>query len=1009
MLIGGEAGIGRTRLVEEFAREAADDGSVVLVGGSPALAEADLPFAALVEALRALVRALPPVRLDEVLGTARPQLARLVPSLSGPPVDHAERAGAPDSAQTHLFEGILGVLERLADGPEPAVLALEDLHWADRSTLELLAFLARNLREVSVLVIGTYRSDGVPAGHPLRTLLAELDRSVRVERIELGRFGRDDVRAQLMAVGGGEPDPGLVDEVHRRSDGNPFFAEELAAAIASGEGREVPDTLREVLLTRIAPLPAEVQEVLRMAAIAGRRFDPRLVAAATGLDEPVLIAALRDAVSQHLIVPVRDAEGEGFEFRHGLMREVIYDDIVPGERSRRHALVASAFTAFPDLAGATPGSREAELAHHWLAAGVLDRALPALVRAGTAAEAAYAFPEAARAYGAALAIWDEAGERRARSAGPRARRPIGFRVEEDDPPTEPGPQRLDVMARAAEAEALSGSPGRAVALARTIVAGVGESDPVRLALATERLARYLADDGQGDASLETFAQAAALVADAQPSPESARVLGSYTRALVGAGRYGEARELCERAIVVGEAAGAESEVRRARTTFGVALALQGEVAVGLEQLRAARKRVVDRSASVIRPRPSRIGEVVRGFADLAAILERTGNADEAAAVVKEGSDLARELGVEATWGTTLEIHAALGRFQLGAWEEADRATRRLLSGRVQGAAAAWLHLVRARLETGRGSLDDAALHLEAAQALLPRRADPTLLGELAAAAADLAIWRCQLTEARTIVDDTLTRLHDGEDLLPVARLCWLGIRAEAERSVAARVRRASGELAEAHETAAALRAEAIGVVRGLEPRVQLAPRELRVFPAFGEAEWARVTDVSDPDQWSSAAAHAGEVRDPWLVAYARWREGEAALAAKGGRSRALEPLRGALAGAVALGAEPLRREIEALGRRARLELTPEAEPAPASVRPHDRFGLTARELEVLALVAEGRTNRQIADELFITEKTAGHHVSNLLGKLDAATRVEAAAIAHRLGLLDPVAREPDRD
>jgi DNA-binding CsgD family transcriptional regulator len=367
----------------------------------------------------------------------------------------------------------------------------------------------------------------------------------------------------------------------------------------------------------------------------------------------------------------------------------------------------------------------------------------------------------------------------------------------------------------------------------------------------------------------------------------------------------------------------------------------------------------------------------------------------------EGSALARELGVEATWGNTLEIHAALGRFHLGEWDEAERQTRKLLAGGVRGAPAARLHLVRARLELGRGAFDDAVLHLEAARIHLPTRAEPTLIGELAAATAELAIWRAQLTEARAAIDDGLCRLHEAEDQLPIAELCWLGVRAEADRSEATRMRRAPAELAQAREVAGSLRAELIGSARRLEGRARLAPRELRVFPALLEAEWARLDDAPDPDRWSAAAELAGQVKDPWLVAYARWREGEAVLAARGEKDRAETTLREAYATAQGLGATPLIRELEALGRRARVDIAPAeaAGPEPAAAAP-DRFGLTARELEVLALVAEGRTNRQIADELFITEKTAGHHVSNVLGKLGVASRVEAAAVAHRLGMLD---------
>lgn len=997
VLLGGEAGVGKTRLLREAADQAVGAGSLVVVGGSPPSAEGELPFAAVAEVLRSLVRQLPPDLLDETLGTARPHLARLLPSLATQDAPPTSPSDGIDSAQTLLFEAILGVLERLGDGAEPTVVVLEDLQWADRSTRDLLAFLARNLGAASILLIGSYRSDAVPAGHPLRTLLAELDRSDRVERLELGRFSRDEVAAQLGALLGAEPDPTLVAEIHARSDGNPFFAEELLAAGREGGDAALPETLREVLLARLAALPPEVDELLRTAAVAGPRFDARLPGLVLPFDEPALIELLRDAVRHHVLVSARGGDRDELAFRHPLLRDAIYDDIVPGERARRHAVVARAYATHPDLQSGTPAIREAELAHHWLAAGALAEALPALVRAGLAAEAAYAFPEAAASFDAALRIWDRA---LAAAAGPGTDGSAARTSLE-------GLDRLDVIRRSAEAHAHAGEPGRAVELARTIVAAAEGAAPLAAALATERLARYLWEDGAADASLEAYDRAVALVAPLAPSAEKTRIFGARARALVQAGRYAEARVASEAAIEIGIAANAGSELRRARHTYGVVLAYLGDVTGGLDQLVAARRRPAEPTASsIIQPRPSRIIDVVRDFADLAAVLERAGRPDEAAAVSGEGSAVARELGVESTWGSALDIQAAAGRYHLGEWDEADRMTRSLLARRLPGTWAARLHVVRSRLETGRGSFDDATARLETAQALAPARPDPALLGELGSAAAELAIWRGRPLEARAIVDETLRRLHEGEDRHPIVQLCWLGVRAEADTSESARVRRAAGEVAAAQETAGSLRAEVAGIVRILESGPDPSPREVRLYPALLDAEWARLGEVATPALWAAAAERAGELHDPWLAAYARWREAEAALAARAPRSQAETALRDAGRLGRSLGATALLREIDALARRGRLEIA-EAEAAPvAPASPTDRLGLTARELEVLALVAEGRTNRQIAEELFITEKTAGHHVSNLLGKLGVGSRIEAAAIAHRMGLLAAATSDP---
>jgi DNA-binding CsgD family transcriptional regulator len=579
---------------------------------------------------------------------------------------------------------------------------------------------------------------------------------------------------------------------------------------------------------------------------------------------------------------------------------------------------------------------------------------------------------------------------------------------DDAAPAEAPIGKTDIMRRAAEVAALTGAPERAVELTQALLAAGLSDDPLATGLVMERLGRYRWEAGDADGALSAYRDAASLVEASPPSGGQVRVMGAYARALVDTGHYADAQRVCEAAIGAGTAAGAASEVRRVRDTYGVALAFQGDVEAGLEQLVAARRRAAEGAGmSVVRPRPSRIGDVVRGYADLAAVLERAGRPAEAADVSAEGAELARSLGVEATWGSTLEIHAAVGRYHLGDWDEADRMTRSLLSGPLRGAAAARLHVVRARLETGRGSFDDADLQIEAARIRLPTAADPTLVGELAAAVAELAIWRAQLTEARDAIDDGLRRIHDGDDQLPAAQLCWLGVRAEADRAIAARDRRLTAEADDARAVATSLRAELAGIVARSADRVHLAPRELRLFPALVDAEAGRLDGASSADAWAAAAGRADEVRDPALAAYARWREAEAALAERGGKARAEAALRSADEFARRVAAEPLTREVEALARRGRLDLAEEAAtPEPAATSPMDRLGLSAREQEVLALVAEGKTNRQIADELFITEKTAGHHVSNVLGKLGVASRVEAAAMAHRAGWLDTDPGEP---
>jgi predicted ATPase len=336
-------------LLEAARRRAADgDPAVVLVGG---------------EAGVGAVR--------ELVGPSWPELARLLPALGAP-----DRTSQRDQvAQTRLFELLLGLLGHLSE-QTPLVLVVEDLHWGDPSTRDLLAFLARNLRRERLLLVITYRNDE-PGQQRLGPYLAELDRASRVERIDLRRLDQVETVTQLAGILGAAPATGLVDAVFARSQGNPFFTEELLAMVRAGSDG-LPATLCDLLRGRVAALPDPASKVLEVVAMAGRRTSHRLLAAVVGLDDQGLVKALRAAVGSQLLVTVPDLDG--YEVRHALLREVIDADLLPGERARLHAALAQTLTDQPELAA------------HWDAAGEPTRALPARVQAGLAAERAHAFP-----------------------------------------------------------------------------------------------------------------------------------------------------------------------------------------------------------------------------------------------------------------------------------------------------------------------------------------------------------------------------------------------------------------------------------------------------------------------------------------------------------------------------------------------------------------------------------------------------------------------------------------
>jgi DNA-binding CsgD family transcriptional regulator/tetratricopeptide (TPR) repeat protein len=952
VLIGGEAGVGKTRLVGEVVAAARDNGATVLIGGCVELGGEGVPFAPLIEALRGVV---------QDLNVADPGGGG--PALSTTP--------GPWSEQGRLFELFLGLLERLGE-ERPAVLVVEDLHWADRSTRDLLAYLVRNLRQGRLLLVLTYRSDELHRRHPLRPFLAELDRGRRVERLELARFGRAEVAAQLAGIQGAPVPADLAERIHARSGGNAFFVEELAAAAADGD---LPPSLRDTLLARIELLGEPAQQVLRVAAAAGNRVDHDLLAEVAGLPEAELLAALREAVSAQVLLA--DAADGTYGFRHALVKEAVYGELLPGERTRLHARYAAALAA-RDVAG-DPGPA-AELAWHWYAAHDLERALPAAVAAGLAAERAFAFAEAQRQFERALELWERTG---------------------GDGQAEPrvGMDKAELLARAGEAAANSGAAERAVALVRSALAEIdAAAEPLRAAQLTERLAFHLRIVGRPGA-FEAYQEAVRLVPPA-PSAARARVLAGLGQTLMLRARFAEAAAVCEEAIAVARQVGARVVEGHALNSLGTAIVRLDQVARGLACLEDARRLAAGLGAAK---------DEARACVNLSDILEDLGRLQESVDVAAEGMEVAGAAGLRRTFGAFLAGNAASSLYNLGRWEEATSLTGAYLElGDDEDLNTVTLRQTRAVLDAGRGDFAAALAHVAAARRLsgdmfIAVQYPPVL----SAAEAEVAAWQGRLEEAAAAVAGGLAALQGPLTDLRACMLLALGLRVEADRVALATARHDPDTVADARLVAAELLRWAGGALGGSEVAWK------RALLATCEAEWARVQGQDDPGAWLAAVAAWEASGHPYPLAVARWRAAGALLARRGDRARAAGLLRQAHEGAVALGAGPLRGEVERLARLGRVDLgrdataaagpegaspegdghAPAAEPPPGA-----ELGLTPRELEVLTLVAEGRSNRQVADALFISPKTASVHVSNILAKLGVAGRVEAAAVAHRLGL-----------
>jgi DNA-binding CsgD family transcriptional regulator len=967
VLVGGEAGVGKTRLVEEFIATCADSARV-LTGGCVELSEGDLPYAPIVEALRGLIRGMESADIDELLGDARTELARLLPELGArADVEAITGVMAIGSVQARLFEMFLGLLDRLG-AARPVVLVLEDLHWADRSTRDLISFLVRNAHQHRLLLLATFRTDELHRRHPLRPFLAELDRARNLERIELHRLDRQDLAAQLDGILGHPPSHDLLERVFELSEGNPFFAEELLATVEGGRF-DVPDTLRNLLLVRVEALPDDAQEVLRIAATARRRVPHDVVASISTLPERDLIAALRTAVEHHILVP--DSEGHSYAFRHALVQEAVYSDLLPTEQARLHAAFAELLASHPELIAGTGAAAAAELAFHYYAAHDQERALVASVEAGIAAERTFAFAEARVHFERALELWDRVPEA-ARLA------PI---------------DRVTVLQRAADSASVSGDPRRAIALAREAEGLLQPAgDQIQAALLKERLGRYLWVNGEIDASLAAYREAVQLVPEAPPSPERARVLAGEGQVLMLRSQFRESKSRCEQAIEIARAVNSRQQEGHALNTLGVDEALLGDVDRGAKHLLDAR---------AIAEEIGNPDDLLRSYVNLADALAAGGRLQAALDASIEGHEEAGRFGVQRSYGMWLKLSASFRRLDLGDLNEAFSLASEIVEEGAWGFAAASAHSVLGRVTLLRGEFEAAEGHLhESRRVGSGERAGLEYELPILATTAEFNVWSRRYDEARKSVKRALEVHRGSDELVSIMGPCLIGLHGEADRLLHA----GGSAPADSSEYADSLIALARSVARGGLPTAVVGASQC-------EAEFARLLGRSDADLWATSAEGWDGLGMLYFAAYARWREAESLLYLRQDFSRASEVLRAALATARAIGANLLVQEISGLAERGRVELEPEREPAdvePAPT-PGDGLGLTPRELEVLKLVAAGRTNREIADELFISGKTASVHVSHILSKLGVAGRVEAAAVAHRLGLVAPIRSSESSD
>lgn len=924
LLIGGEAGVGKTRLLREFTERATADGARVLVGGCLELGSDGLPFAPFTAVLRGLVRE---IGIDGVAGllprSATGGLARLLPEFGEPETD-----AASGEERARLFELVLTLLERLAERT-PTVLVIEDAHWADRSTRDLLAFLVRNAGTAPLLILVTYRADELHRTHPLRRLLAELDRVDRVRRIELTRLTRGEVGELARGLLDGEPPAGLVERVHERSEGNPLFVEALLArdgSLACG----LPESLRDLLLAAVQRLPEETQDALRVASAGGTRIEHALLAAVSGMDDTTLTRVLRPAVEANVLV----VDGDGYAFRHALIREALHDDLLPGEHTRLHARYAEALENDPVLAPS--GRLWVLLSHHWYSAHDSTWALVSAWRAAGDARKAVAYAECLTMLSRVLELWHKV---------PDAAERIGA-------------AHADVLEQAVMAAELAGEHERGIKLATAALREVEAlGDDARCASLLEQrgqMSYELALPGYID---DLRAAVGRLPAE-PPSAVRARALASlakYARLITGTEEALVAAR--ESLAIARRIADLDAEVDALLTLFCVDIDYDG----GLEELQEV-ERIAQRSGN---QRPLLRVAVLRSH-----YLEGSGRHAEAAEVARQGIELAREFGLSRTHGTFLAINMAEPLVSLGHWDEALVCLRQALEQDPAPAIRTSLHVLAGEIALARGDFAEAEAQLAPAREIMWRKTQDYFAMLRLESALRLAQGRPD--EALASVENVLT----NPDLPDDARYAWPVLLIGAHACGVLPDRAAGTAMLERIEKRAAEL-----TVRG---PLQEAHRVTFV------AKTAHARGVWDRAAWDAAAVAWEGISEPFPQAKSLAHAAEAALA-DGDRDLAAARLHQAAALAERLRAEPLVRRVADLSRRARVN----GAHAPAERPAH---GLTPRELEVLRLVAQGRTNRDIAETLFISAKTASVHVSNILAKLEVASRGEAAATAHRLGL-----------
>ena len=1026
--IAASAGMGATRFLDEALDRAATLGQPPLVLRGRAEGPVDPPWAAVLDALGPALASRP---RDEVVALLRrdsrsmlmglPGLAELA---AGLPERRVSAMADPERRQPRVLEALLRWLGRLAV-ERPIVLVLENLHVADAATRSFATFVARIARDERITLVLTHQPDRLTLEHPLRENLSIIEGGLRPPvRIELLPLGRREVGRLIEGIEGERPSASIVVLVAERSAGSPLVVEELVAARRELRSATLTGTLTDLLAARLARRSPECRYAMRLIAPAERWMERARIARAAAAFEPdspsrhasrstSLAWHGADILDANLSAGLAEALEHGFvsvdaadrvRIRHELVARAVANDLLPSQRPRYRAALAHAFEDVPIVA-----------ATHWRAAHRLPEARAAAILAGRAAMDVEAPQDALTAF------------------------ELGLELPAPDDPDAAGDTLAGLEQLAAEAALAALHPTRAVAYAESALAALADHrDRLQQSTLEGRLGRYRLAAGDVAGATAALKRAAELVPSA-PSLGRARILALLAQELMISGAFHDAERTAADALAVAQELGdaAEPEAIHAMTTLAVVRGWGEDPESAVPLLREA----IERARAL-----GLVEEWWRAGANMAVVLELLGRQQEAIDVAFRDMDEARANDLDAVYGKLLGGNVAGLLVDAGRWAEARELSLRALDWSPAGVpfVNAILNLVIVEIESEAG--EEAGRLLGRILVELETGGDLQFAVPAYQATASYAMWSGDLADARRAVERGWARLRGTEDWVLVARMAASALEVEAALVAEALERRRIGDVAASRERAGRILAEAEAAVAraGIEPGA--AGREPEASLSTARAFHARLQGRDDPAHWADLALRWHELGDPYREARARWRQTEAVLAgavagiAEGARARtdarlvrvdAREPLAQAVALAMSLRARPLLRELRELGRRAMIPLPPEVdavldEPAVVSIGPRasvspgpvaeasgsapvvapsrarttggDTFGLSRRESEVLTLIAQGRTNREIGDRLFISQKTVGVHVGNILAKLGVSGRVEAAAVAIRLGL-----------